>query len=301
MKPKIRVNETETLFKKNHKTNPSFPTNPMMITPEFLNSLEALIVETGNFILTEQKTFSADKIEYKGKNDMVSYVDKTAEKMLVKGCKTLIPNAGFINEESGESISESEYRWIIDPLDGTTNFIHDLPCFAISLALQYKEKTILGYVYHIPNREMFFAQKGKGATLNGEPIRVSAASQLSEALLATGFPYTQFGWIEEYMDMLKALMPRSHGLRRMGSAAIDLAYVACGRFGGFFEVKLSVWDVAAGALLVQEAGGTVTDFTGGDGYLFGREIVATNGKFHAEIIEITQEKKDLYQQRKEMS
>lgn len=270
-----------------------------LITEPFLQQLESIIRKTGRFILTEWQSFSTESIEYKGKNDMVSYVDKKAEEMLVAGCKSLIPDAGFINEESGLTISESVYRWIIDPLDGTTNFIHGLPFFAISLALQYNQETVLGYVYQIPGDEMFFAQKGKGATLNQKPIRVSDAGTLSTALIATGFPYTQFGWIHEYIDILKTMMPNSHGLRRMGSAAIDLAYVACGRFDGFFEFKLNAWDVAAGSLLVKEAGGEVTDFMNGEDYLFGKEIVATNGNFHKEVLDIIQEKKILYQNRKE--
>lgn len=252
----------------------------------FHRQLSSLIKEVGVFIRQQLKGFSAEMIEYKGKNNLVSYVDKEAERMLVEGCRALIPGSGFINEETGESVTDSAYRWIIDPLDGTTNFIHGLDCFAISVALQHREETILGYVYHVPNKEMFSAVKGKGAYLNGKKIKVSPAPKLEKALFATGFPYTQFGWIDEYMEVLKSIMRQSHGLRRMGSAAIDLVYVACGRFDGFFEFKLSPWDVAAGALIVQEAGGKVTDFKGGDDYLFGRQILATNGKVHPEALQL---------------
>ncbi len=269
-----------------------------LFTLEFYQSLQTLILDTGRFILSEWENFSSEQIEYKGKNDMVSYVDKTAEKMLVTGCKKLIPDAGFINEETGIHLSDSEYRWIIDPLDGTTNFIHGLPFFAISLALQYREETLIGYVYKIPGDELFFAEKGKGAFLNQKRIHVSSAPVLASALMATGFPYTKFGWIEEYLDILKTMMPASHGLRRMGSAAIDLAYVACGRFDGFFEFKLNAWDVAAGSLLVQEAGGSVSDFSGENNHLFVKEIIATNGNFHDEVLKIIMEKKHIYSQRK---
>lgn len=256
------------------------------IDAAFHAQLEGLILTVGDFIRREAKAFTVDKIEYKGINNMVSYVDKTAEDMLVKGCSMLIPNSGFINEETGETTSDSPYRWIIDPLDGTTNFIHGVDCYSVSVALQYEEETILGYVYHVPNDEMFGAEKGKGAWMNGSPIRVSAAPKLANALIATGFPYNEFGWMDTYIEVLKAIMPRSHGLRRMGSAAIDLVYTACGRFDGFFEFKLNAWDVAAGALIVEEAGGKVTDFSGGKNYLFGKQIIATNGNFHTEVLDV---------------
>jgi len=252
---------------------------------------ETLIRKVGDFIRTEGATFSRDKVEYKAenKNNLVSYVDKTAEEMLVKGCSELLPNCGFINEETGEQKGTSGFVWIIDPLDGTTNFTHGLTVYAISVALQYENETVMGFVYHIPMNEMFSAIKGRGAFLNGEKISVSDCPTLSESLIATGFPYMDFSWMDTYIETMKAFLRKSQGMRRMGSAAIDLAYVACGRFEGFWENKLSAWDVAAGALLVLEAGGKVTDFSGGENYLFGRQIIASNEKIHPEMQDLIAE------------
>lgn len=249
---------------------------------------ELLVREVGQFIRTEALHFSSDKIEFKGKNNLVSYVDKTAEEMLVKGCLEMLPGCGFINEETGEQKGQNDYIWIIDPLDGTTNFSHGLPVYSISVALQYQHETLMGFVYHIQMNEMFAAIKGQGATLNGEKISVSTAKHISESLIATGFPYIDFDWMDAYIETMKAFLRASRGMRRMGSAAIDLAYTACGRFEGFWENKLSAWDVAAGVLIVQEAGGKVTDFSGKDNYLFGRQIIASNSAIHAEMQEIIQ-------------
>lgn len=251
--------------------------------------LASLILETGAFIRKEWQSFSSDKIEYKGTNDLVSYVDRTAEEMLVKGCNALIPGSSFINEESGIRTNESPFCWIIDPLDGTTNFIHGLPCFAISVGLMYESEVVLGYVYHVPHDILYAAQKGQGATQNGKVMRVSQAETLAQGLIATGFPYNDFTWKGTYMQILSEMMPQSQGIRRMGSAAIDLVYTACGYFEGFYEFNLNAWDVAAGALIVQEAGGTVTDFMGGNDFLFGKQIVASNGKIHPEMCRIIQQ------------
>lgn len=247
---------------------------------------ETLIRKVGDFICKEALVFTNDRIEYKGKNNLVSYVDKTAEEMLVSGCLAILPNCGFINEETGEHKGTSDYVWIIDPLDGTTNFTHALPVYAISVALQYKHETILGIVYHLQMNELFSAIKGKGAQLNGKKISVSQRLALSESLIATGFPYMDFAWMDAYIETMKAFLRASQGMRRMGSAAIDLAYVACGRFEGFWENKLSPWDVAAGALIVQEAGGMVTDFSGKENYLFGKQIIASNTNIHQEMQDI---------------
>lgn len=247
---------------------------------------EQLIRTVGEFIRTEAALFTTDKVEFKGKNNLVSYVDKTAEEMLVKGCAEMLPNCGFINEETGEHKGTSDYVWIIDPLDGTTNFTHNLPVYAISVALQYQQETIMGFVYHVPMNEMFTAQKGGGAYLNGKKILVSPQTKIANSLIATGFPYIDFDWMDAYIETMKAFLRSSQGMRRMGSAAIDLCYVACGRFEGFWENKLSPWDVAAGALIVQEAGGEVSDFEGKENYLFGRQIIASNRNIHQAMQDI---------------
>lgn len=246
---------------------------------------ETLIRKVGDFIRSEGATFSSDKVEYKeeNKNNLVSYVDKTAEEMLTKGCLEILPDCGFINEETGVQQGTSDFVWIIDPLDGTTNFTHGLTVYSISVALQFQNETVMGFVYHIPMNEMFSAVKGRGAYLNGKKISVSDRPTLSDSLIATGFPYMDFSWMDVYIETLKAFLRASQGMRRMGSAAIDLAYVACGRFEGFWENKLSAWDVAAGILIVEEAGGKVTDFSGGDNALFGRQIIASNTLIHNEM------------------
>ncbi len=249
---------------------------------ETLEKTRALINEVAVFIRNESAGFDRSRIEYKGLNDLVSYVDKESEKMLVAGLREIVPEAGFITEEGTIVRTNKQLTWIIDPLDGTTNFIHGLPAFAISVALTDGGETILGVVHEINRDECFYAMDGK-AFCNGEPIGVSDQEQLSGSLLATGLPYHSFDKMDQYLQILTSFMQNSHGIRRVGSAAVDLAYVACGRFEGFFEYNLNAWDIAAGAYIVQCAGGSVSDFKGGDNYLFGREIIAANA-IHGEML-----------------
>lgn len=231
----------------------------------------------GRFIAGERLTFDDSKIETKGMHDLVSYVDKSSEKQIISALKVLIPEAGFIAEEGTSDIRGSRYNWVIDPLDGTTNFIQGVPVYAVSIGLLDADELILGVVYEIGRDECFYAWKNGGAYLNGNPIRVSSRENINDALLATGFPYSEFSRIDEYIEFLKWSMMTARGIRRLGSAATDLAYVACGRFDAFWEYDLKPWDVAAGALIVKEAGGVVTDYSGGENYIFGREILASNG------------------------
>ena len=240
---------------------------------------------TGNFIRKEAMAFDAKSIEYKGLNDMVSYVDKQAEKQLVKNLTKILPGAGFITEEETINTIGNTYTWIIDPLDGTTNFIHGIPTYSISIALYEENNPVIGVVYEINREEMFSAYKGGGAYLNLKEIKVSSNAKLSRSLLATGFPYYQFEKQPQYMQLFAEMMQKCHGLRRIGSAAVDLAYVACGRFDGYFEYNLNAYDVAAGAYLVQQAGGTILNFSGGDEFLGTREILATNSLVTNEILE----------------
>lgn len=237
----------------------------------------AIVKETGDFIRKEAKKFDASSIEYKGKNNLVSYVDKEAERMLVSRLKEVLPKAGFITEEGTADVGKADqYNWVIDPVDGTTNFVHGLPIYSISVGLMNGNKVILGVVYDPSRDEYFYSCEGTKAYLNAEEIHVSPVKLLSESLLATGFPYSKFieHEMSAYLHVIDDLMKKAHGLRRMGSAAIDLAYVACGRFEGFFEYNLQPWDVAAGAFIVQQAGGSVTTFSGTDDYIFGGELVA---------------------------
>jgi myo-inositol-1(or 4)-monophosphatase len=229
----------------------------------------------GEFIRNERKTFSYHNVEIKGLNDLVSYVDKTSEKLLVEKLAAIFPEAGFIVEENTMS-GTKEYNWIVDPLDGTTNFIHGIPCYAISIALECKGEILIGVVYEVAQDECFWAFKGGGAFLNNNAISVSERTILSESLIATGFPIYNFSRLDSYLKTFTFLMKNTHGIRRIGAAAADLCYLACGRVDAFFEYNLNAWDVAAGALIVQEAGGTICDFKGTGNWLFGKEMIATN-------------------------
>lgn len=252
-------------------------------------NVAGLAQKTGDFIRQEGKSFDLSRIEYKGVNDLVSYVDKQAEIQIVAGLKELLPEAGFITEEGTESPTEADYTWIIDPLDGTTNFLHGLPCFSVSIGLHHQGEVVLGVVYEINLDECFYAWKGGGAYLNGKRMQVTPAQKLGDSLLATGFPYSSMDLTELYLKILGSYMAKTHGVRRLGSAAADMAYVAAGRFEGFFEFNLNSYDVAAGVILIQEAGGKVTDFRGGGDPVFGRQVVASNGHVHDEMLEVIAE------------
>jgi myo-inositol-1(or 4)-monophosphatase len=240
--------------------------------------------EVGAFIRNERKNFDPNRIEQKSFNDLVSYVDKEAEKQIVDRLSQMLPEAGFITEEGTNTTRQDEFNWVIDPLDGTTNFIHGLPIFSVSIALMRFDAVVLGVVYEVNLDECFYAVKGGGAFCNGVLIHVSQAGSLASSLIATGFPYYEFAQLEKYFEVLKFLIRSTHGLRRLGSAAVDLCYVAAGRIDGYFEYNLNSYDVAAGALIVQEAGGIVTDFEGGGDYIFGRQIISTNGLIHPEFL-----------------
>lgn len=245
--------------------------------------------DAGDFIRRERATFDLSKMNSKGLNQLVSYVDIQAEKKIVAGLQKLDLQAGFITEEETTSKEQLEYNWIIDPLDGTTNFIHDLPVFSVSIALIKGEEVLLGVVYEIMKDECFYAWENGGAWLNENPIGVSQITLLKDSLLATGFPYYDFEQMEAYLAVLNSFMKQTHGLRRLGSAAVDLAYTACGRFEGFFEYGLNPWDVAGGICIVREAGGTVTDFKLGNTALFGKEIVASNTYIHRQLTAVIHE------------
>lgn len=237
----------------------------------------------GAFIAKERTNFDLNLVEIKGKANFVSYVDKKAEELIVSKLREILPEAGFITEEGTATNTGESYRWVIDPLDGTTNFIHGAPPYAVSIGLIKEEEPVLGVVYEISRDECFYAWKGAPAMLNGKEIHVSEASSTSEALIVTGFPYGEIKNSDAFIDTIKNLMTNSHGIRRLGSAATDLSYVAAGRFEAFWETGLSPWDVAAGIIILQQAGGKISDFSGGENYLFGGEIVATNANYAQEF------------------
>jgi len=248
------------------------------------SEIQELVRKTGEFIQAEFDRFSFNKVQYKSHNDPFTYVDITAENILKEGGQKLLPGSGFINEESENQASENGYSWIIDPLDGTVNFIHGLPHFSISVALSCEDEVLMGYVYGVVQKEMFSAISTQGAYLNGQSLNVSDRNQLQQSLIVTGFPSAYSEWLDNYIKVIGKLIQECHGLRRIGSAALDLAYVAAGRTEGFFEFGLNPWDVAAGALIVREAGGYVSDFQGGNHYLYGKQILATNAKIHEDIL-----------------
>lgn len=244
-----------------------------------------LVKETALFIKNQENKISFDDIQNKGQHDFVTYVDKGSEKLLVEGLSKILPGSGFITEE-GTNNQKGEYNWVIDPLDGTTNFIHKLPPYAISIGLLHNNTLEMGIVHEICLNECFYAWKDSKAYLNEKEIHVSKVNSVSNAFIATGFPYIALERIEPFMKTLEFFFKNSPGVRRLGSAATDMAYVACGRFDAFYEYNLNPWDVAGGAFIIQQAGGYNSDFFGKDNYIFGKEIISTNGSIHKDFLEI---------------
>ncbi|ROR32804.1 inositol-1-monophosphatase [Inmirania thermothiophila] len=238
----------------------------------------------GNLILRYVDRVDTLEVTRKDRNDFVTEVDRRAEAEIVRILRRTYPDHAILAEESGADGRDDAPQWIIDPLDGTTNFVHGFPHFAVSLALRHRGRIEHAVVYDPLRNELFTASRGEGALLNERRIRVSGITRLADALLGTGFPFRAHRHLDAYLATFRALFPESSGVRRAGSAALDLAYVAAGRLDGFWEVGLSPWDVAAGALLVQEAGGIVSDFAGGDRYLRSGNVVAGTPKIHAEML-----------------
>ena len=243
--------------------------------------------ETGKYIAEQRETFSFSDVEFKGKGkqNMVSYVDKQAEKMVVERLREITPEAGFITEEGTASAHDEMLRWIIDPLDGTTNFIHGLAPYCVSIALMEEDRLVLGVVYEVVADEMFYAWRNSDAYLNGVRIRVSAADSLVNSLVGIGFSYSAIAGEDGYLEKVAELQRSTHGIRRIGSAAADLVYVACGRFDAFAQKGLSSWDVAAGAFIAECAGARLSDYDGGTNYVFGKSIIATNSYIYDDFLE----------------
>lgn len=248
-----------------------------------------LVREVGKFIKEQRAQFDSSKIENKGLHDYVSYVDKGSEKQLVEGLSKILPGSGFIVEENTAGHSAEDYIWIIDPLDGTTNFLHNVYPFAISVALQYKNQTVLGIVYELGRDEMFYSSGDNKAYCNDKQIYASKAPNIEQSLIVTGFPISKYGRLNGHVNVVKDVVLHSQGIRRTGSAASDLAYVACGRFDGYFEYGLNPWDVAAGAFIAQQAGATVSDYRGGNDYLFGGEMLAATPNVYESLLKALKE------------
>jgi myo-inositol-1(or 4)-monophosphatase len=226
------------------------------------------------------------KVGYKGVVNLVTEMDILAEKIIVSEIRKHFPDHSILAEERTATCQESDYRWVIDPLDGTTNYAHGFPIFCVSIALTKNNEPILGVVYDPTRDELFVAEKSKGARLNGRRLYVSSESDLSRSLLATGFPYDIRETRINNFDHFHNFAIRAQAVRRAGSAALDLCYVAAGRFDGFWEMKLAPWDLAAGSLMVSEAGGTVTDFLGKHLGLDGKHVLATNGRIHRAMLKV---------------
>lgn len=242
----------------------------------------------GDVIMRHYDRLDTVRVESKRRNDFVSEVDHEAERRIIATLQRAYPAHGIMAEESGARDGDG-HTWIIDPLDGTTNFLHGFPHFAVSIAQEYQGRLELGVIYDPVRQELFTAARGSGAELNNRRIRVSDRRGLEGALLGTGFPYRDDQPDEVYLQMLRTFMRASAGIRRPGSAALDLAYLACGRIDGFWELGLSRWDIAAGALLIREAGGIVGDLHGGDDFLASGNVLAANPKVFHEMSRVVQQ------------
>ena len=251
---------------------------------EFLGTAFRAALLAGNHIQKNLGMISKNDIDTKQASDYVTRIDRESEEIILKTIRRIFPEHTFLAEESAEEAGHGEYRWIIDPLDGTTNFIHEYPVFSVSIALEYRNEIILGVVFDPLRNEFFSAEKDKGAFLNGRPIRVSSVSDIKNSLVATGFPFRRKELIDPYLDLFRNIFYRVSDIRRAGSAALDLVHVASGRCDCFFEIGLSPWDIAAGIIIIKEAGGIVTDFGGGRDVLKTGNIVAATPSLHSEIL-----------------
>ncbi len=257
-----------------------------MTTEKILATAKEAALEAGKLLIKNYGKLKTSQISQKSKNDFVTVIDKASEKIILSYIAKRFPDHGILAEEGGRAEGKT-YRWIIDPLDGTSNYIHQFPMFAVSIGILEDDCFAAGVVYDPLHQEMFWAKRGHGAYLNKKRIQVSPTPKLATSLMATGIPFRARNRFDEYVSSLREVSLASAGMRRGGSAALDLAYVACGRFEGFWEINLSPWDIAAGAHIIQEAGGHITDVWGKNSYLFGGDVLASNKKIHAELCAIT--------------
>jgi myo-inositol-1(or 4)-monophosphatase len=251
---------------------------------KILNDVLPVVESTAMFIRSHTGKVADEEIEIKSRNSLVSFVDKQAEKELVNGLSRIIPGAGFITEEGTTDQRISEYTWIVDPLDGTTNFLHQIPFYSISVGLQHHNELVLGIVFDVVQREAYYAWKGGGAWCNGRQIHTSDCKTIADAVVVTGFPYTARNVVPQLIHVFEYFVKNATALRRLGSAALDLAYVAGGRLDIYYETSLNAWDIAAGILLVREAGGQVSDFHGKDSMMKSGQILAVAPAIYPEVL-----------------
>ena len=253
---------------------------------ELTEKVRALAIQTGRFIREERNGFHRERVEKKHAHDYVSYVDRESERRIVTCLRKLLPEAGFIAEEGSAAFSDEPYCWVVDPLDGTTNFIHDNAPYCVSIALRDRSEILLGVVYEICRDECFWTYRGAPSYRNGEEIHVSEVEKADDAFLALGLPYDAEAYRPVFNRLIDGAYGHVAGTRVVGAAAAEMCYVACGRLDARVEAFLGPWDVAAGILILRNAGGKVTDFDGGDDYESGRQIVASNGKIHGFLLKI---------------
>ena len=252
-----------------------------------LNTAVKAARRAGKVIMRNLAQIDRLNVETKGRNDFVSEVDRLAEAEIINVIRSAYPDHAILAEESGQQ-KGNDYQWIIDPLDGTTNFLHGYPQFSVSIALHYHDRATQAVVFDPLRDELFTASRGAGAQVNDRRIRVSDVTRLEGALLGTGFPYKTMDDLDAWIATFRTLLPLCSGVRRAGSAALDLAHVASGRLDGFWEIGLNPWDMAAGSLLIEEAGGLVGDFAGGQGYIGSGNILAGSPKIYAEMLRLIQ-------------
>lgn len=259
-----------------------------MLKPALTEAIHAGAAEILRFFNTRFKVSNKE-----GVNNLVTEADHASEKAIMDVIRRHFPDHYILSEESGEIIQDSRYKWIIDPIDGTVNFAHGIPLNCVSIAIEHAGEIVMGAVFNPHLNEFFFAEKGKGAFLNDQPIRVSEQTKTINACLVTGFPYTYINMPNGPLEIFERFVRKGVPVRRLGSAAIDLCWVAAGRFDGFYEHKLEAWDSAAGYLIVEEAGGKVTDHEGNKFSVYQHRVLATNGKIHEEMVEIINNRKEL--------
>lgn len=258
----------------------------MLNLERITEDVRKIAIGAGAFLREERSRFRRELVIEKNFHDYVSYVDKESEARIVKQLIELIPEAGFIAEEGSGSLTTEEYCWLVDPLDGTTNFIHDIAPYCVSIALRNRKELLVGVVYEVCRDECYWACKDGKAYLNGTEIHVSDISEIDKSFIALGFPYAVEKYKQTAIHLITELYGRASALRLQGAAAAELCYVAAGRFEARIEANLGPWDIAAGTLILQQAGGKVTDFDGGDTFYSGHQVLASNGKIHNSLLKV---------------